>query len=95
MFHDHTLVLTECIRYTAAHGKTSLTRHVFKPPLTARLQGVALYTLMVRLTVKQHRIEDLTFGSGLHFIHAPLPIQPDKVDSFIGAAQARWAGLDP
>jgi hypothetical protein len=32
-------------------------------------------------------VEDPAFGSGLHVIHAPLPIQPDKVDAFIAAVR--------
>ena len=30
-------------------------------------------------------VEDPAFASSLHVIHAPLPIQPDKVDAFIAA----------
>jgi hypothetical protein len=36
-------------------------------------------------------VEDPAFASGLHIIHAPLPIQPDKVDDFIAAV--RFDGL--
>ncbi|HSF33296.1 MAG TPA: hypothetical protein VLK82_22860, partial [Candidatus Tectomicrobia bacterium] len=52
------LASTERIRYTAAHEKATFTRYVFKPRLTARMRGVAMYILMVRLTVKQDHIDD-------------------------------------
>ncbi len=34
-------------------------------------------------------VADAAFASGLHVIHAPLPIQADKVDAFIAAAPTR------
>jgi (4S)-4-hydroxy-5-phosphonooxypentane-2,3-dione isomerase len=37
-------------------------------------------------------VEDPAFGSGLHVIHAPLPIQPDKVDAFIAAVRLDGLG---
>ena len=38
-------------------------RHAFQSRLTARLQGGAMYILMVRLTVKQDRIDDFIKAS--------------------------------
>ena len=37
-------------------------------------------------------VEDPAFASSLHVIHAPLPIQPDKVDAFIAASVFRRFG---
>jgi autoinducer 2-degrading protein len=63
LFHGHTLVSTKPIRYTAAHRKTILKCHALQPRLTARLEGVATYILMVRLTVKQDHIDDFIKAS--------------------------------
>jgi quinol monooxygenase YgiN len=37
-------------------------------------------------------VEDPAFGSSLYVIHAPLPIQPDKVDAFIDAVRLDGLG---
>jgi (4S)-4-hydroxy-5-phosphonooxypentane-2,3-dione isomerase len=37
-------------------------------------------------------VEDPAFGNSLHVIHAPLPIQPDKVDAFIAAVRLDGLG---
>lgn len=37
-------------------------------------------------------VEDPAFCSGLHVIHAPLPVQPDKVDAFIEAVRLDGLG---
>jgi autoinducer 2-degrading protein len=37
-------------------------------------------------------VEDPAFGGSLHVIHAPLPIQPDKVDAFIAAVRLDGLG---
>jgi len=44
-------------------GRPALTRHVFKPHREVRLQEVAMYILMVRLTVKQDHIDDFIKAS--------------------------------
>jgi autoinducer 2-degrading protein len=57
------LVSAEQTRYTAAHLKTAVNYHTFQTRLTARLQGVAMHIVMVRLKVKQNHIDNFIKAS--------------------------------